>query len=185
MFGTTATKPKEKKQHHVPSSSPFSALLVSVNRTRIFPPFSPHTIRLCACVLSRTQPLLRIRDSWDHTLSLLSLYLKKKGCDAWAVPGSRWWRRRKKMSAQKITGVRVGGESKGTSSLSLSSFFFYALLLRGALPHLNAWNRLRASKDLSESSSSIIHLNIPIVQFSNKIERSRLSPLFWMHSGGC
>ena len=28
------------------------------------------------------------------------------------------------MSAQKITGVRVGGESKGTSSLSLSSFFF-------------------------------------------------------------
>ena len=43
----------------------------------------------------------------------------------------RWWRRSKEMSAQKITGGRVGGQSKGTSSLSsslsLSSSFFFTL----------------------------------------------------------
>ena len=153
MFGTTATKPKEKKQYHVPSSYPFSALLVSVNRllscTR-FPPFSPHTIRLCARVLSRTEPWLTwyCRESaiaWDHTLSLLSLYLKKKGWSQVTAAMPRlfqalwWWRRRNEMSAQKITGGRIGGESKGSSSLSSSltlssSFFFYPSLTSRCTP---------------------------------------------------
>ena len=135
-------------QHHVPSSSPFSVLLVSVNRllscTR-FPAF-----------FAAYHPFVRPRSfkdgtitaggsycresaiAWDHTLSLLSLYLKKK--KGWsqvtaAMPrlfqAFRWWRRPKEMSAQKLTGGRVGGQSKGTSSLSsslsLSSSFFFTL----------------------------------------------------------
>ena len=52
MLGTTATKPKEKKQHHVSSSSTLSSLSTGFYLARIFLPFSPRTTRVCARVLS-------------------------------------------------------------------------------------------------------------------------------------
>ena len=77
VFETTATKPKEKKQHHVSSFSTLSSLSTG---------FILHTF---SCLFHR-------------------------------IP-SVW--------AQKTTGGRVGGKSKGTSSLSsslfLSSSFFF------------------------------------------------------------
>ena len=178
----------------------FSSLSTGFYLAHVFPPFLPHTIHLCACVLSSTEPWLTqyCREScesaiaWDHTLPYYSVILKKNSWSQvsaampWLFQAFRWWRLCKEMWAQKTTGGIVGGESKGTSplssSLSLSSsFFFFALFLRAALPHLNAWNRLRTPKDLFESFSSIIRLNIPIVQ----IEWNRISPLFWMRAGGC
>ena len=120
----------------------FSSLSTGFYLACVFPPFSLRTIRLYTCVLSRTEPWLTqyCRESaiaWDHTLSLLSPYLKKKAliagycCDALAVPGFQMVAIAQRDVSTKNNPGRVGGKSKGTSSLSsslfLSSSFFFPL----------------------------------------------------------
>ena len=123
----------------------FSSLSTGFYLAHVFPPFLLHTIHLCACVLSSTEPWLTqyCREScesaiaWDHTLPYYSVILKKTSWSQvtaampWLFQAFRWWRLCKEMWAQKTTGGIVGGESKGTSplssSLSLSSSFFFSL----------------------------------------------------------
>ena len=129
-----------------------SSLSTGVYLARVFPPFSPHTIRLCARVLSSTEPWLTqyCREScesaiaWDHTLPYYSFILKKTSWSQvtaampWLFQAFRWWRLCKEMWAQKTTRGIVGGESKGTSplssSLSLSSSFFFRSLTSRCTP---------------------------------------------------
>ena len=173
----------------------FSSLSTGFYLACVFPPFSLRTIRLYTRVLSRTEPWLTqyCRESaiaWDHTLSLLSPYLKKKAliagycCDALAVPGFQMVAIAQRDVSTKNNPGRVGGRSKGTSSLSSSlflssSFFFRSLTLR-CTPPPQRLEQATYSKRFIRVIQFIIHLNIPIVQ----IEWSRISPLFWMHAGG-
>ena len=74
--------------------------------------------------------ILRIRDSLrSYPLPIIPLSWKEKNrwsqvtaVMPWLFQAFRWWRLRKEMWAQKTSGGRVGGESKGTSSLSSSLF---------------------------------------------------------------